>query len=481
MSYANANKYRIEMFEGAMHYLDKIELNYYYGKRQYWYSTARNYYSNDSLQNHLCIMQGWLWSDIDIANVKQIERINRKELPKFNKKIRTRWPTIYKGTFDLNISDPIFKINFIDGSENYANISGTILGSVKVGSLSGSFSTKTKDISKIVFNGNGKKRRVLDFVFTSGEMQKNVTNVRSNCKSKWNRRDYKIYPYLRTVVESQDKRGGITVDLQAKKFAKRIISINKIPQTSHYEMSGVTDKPIKTKLAWIRTSAETHPSRLKIIMGKSKLNGVQSYIKAAPKLVKALTLKKRTSKSLSGSMLISYGKEDVEIEAISDFSFWYSDAASQYNTSDKKTAFEFRVGKIQIDMNFNDISGFKTNKNGKTTITLQNGESHTGHISMDSGKPYALVGKLSGKGYYGFAGEVCFLLNQIRTFDTKKSIAHIIREGQYKLHKLGYDPGPTDGSLGPKTKSAISAYQKDNKLMQTQEFDAPTMKKLGLK
>lgn len=36
---------------------------------------------------------------------------------------------------------------------------------------------------------------------------------------------------------------------------------------------------------------------------------------------------------------------------------------------------------------------------------------------------------------------------------------------QYGLSRLGYDPGPVDGSMGPKTETAIRAYQRDHHLL----------------
>ncbi len=36
---------------------------------------------------------------------------------------------------------------------------------------------------------------------------------------------------------------------------------------------------------------------------------------------------------------------------------------------------------------------------------------------------------------------------------------------QAGLNKLGYDPGQVDGSMGPRTDSAIRAYQSDHKLL----------------
>lgn len=39
-----------------------------------------------------------------------------------------------------------------------------------------------------------------------------------------------------------------------------------------------------------------------------------------------------------------------------------------------------------------------------------------------------------------------------------------VADVQQRLLDLGYDPGPSDGRMGPKTRSAIRAYQKDSGL-----------------
>jgi peptidoglycan hydrolase-like protein with peptidoglycan-binding domain len=40
-----------------------------------------------------------------------------------------------------------------------------------------------------------------------------------------------------------------------------------------------------------------------------------------------------------------------------------------------------------------------------------------------------------------------------------------VRDIQSKLAQQGFDPGPTDGRLGPKTRSAITQYQQKNNLL----------------
>ena len=480
VSYANDNNYIIETVEGKPLLLERIELRYYYRKSEYWHSKSKNYYLHSSSQNYIRIIQGWLWSDIDISNIKKIERVYRFELPRINKKIKQEWPTIYKGMFTMDLYKPIFKITFIDGSSTYANIDGKILGTKIDGSLSIDFSTKTSNISEAVVRSFGNTRSALDFVFTSGEKQKNVIKIQSAFHSDWNRNNFEIYDYLRSVVEFSGEHGGITIDLKAKNFGDRIISIKKRTKSNHFEMFGLSSNPIKTLLAWIRASQETYTSDLRFIKAKTLLKGIPSYIIVSPELIKVLTLKKSNSKSLVASLVINHGQGDILIKSLSDISYWYNDAISHFNVSEKRRSIKISVGKVQLDVILNDIAEYYTDEKGNTTIITKNGENHSGKITETDGKTYAIVGTLSGNGYYGFPGEVCFLLNQIRSFKIQTRISRMIHHEQNKFHDLGYYPGPTDGILGNKTIRALSAFQKNNKLTKTGKLDNLTTQKLGL-
>jgi len=45
------------------------------------------------------------------------------------------------------------------------------------------------------------------------------------------------------------------------------------------------------------------------------------------------------------------------------------------------------------------------------------------------------------------------------------SSGSVVREIQSSLSRLGYDPGPIDGAMGPKTATAIRSYQQQNGLL----------------
>jgi hypothetical protein len=55
-----------------------------------------------------------------------------------------------------------------------------------------------------------------------------------------------------------------------------------------------------------------------------------------------------------------------------------------------------------------------------------------------------------------------------------------IVKAQRLLSALGYDPGITDGVLGPRTRQAIAAYQHSHNLPATGDLDDPTLSALGL-
>jgi len=51
---------------------------------------------------------------------------------------------------------------------------------------------------------------------------------------------------------------------------------------------------------------------------------------------------------------------------------------------------------------------------------------------------------------------------------------------QRRLTELGYEPGPADGLMGPRTRDAIRALQRDRGLPRSGRIDAATMEALGL-
>ena len=56
----------------------------------------------------------------------------------------------------------------------------------------------------------------------------------------------------------------------------------------------------------------------------------------------------------------------------------------------------------------------------------------------------------------------------------------VLENVQVALRDLGYDPGPIDGLIGPQTRAALAAFQRDNGLVVTEAVDEPTLVTLGL-
>ena len=63
---------------------------------------------------------------------------------------------------------------------------------------------------------------------------------------------------------------------------------------------------------------------------------------------------------------------------------------------------------------------------------------------------------------------------------TKRATEWVV-ETQQALKDKGFDPGESDGLMGPRTTVALTAYQKSEKLPATGAMDADTAAKLGVK
>jgi len=55
-----------------------------------------------------------------------------------------------------------------------------------------------------------------------------------------------------------------------------------------------------------------------------------------------------------------------------------------------------------------------------------------------------------------------------------------VREAQRALRDLGYEPGPVDGIVGPKTREALVRYQRSEKIAVTGRLDPETMVRLDI-
>ena len=53
-----------------------------------------------------------------------------------------------------------------------------------------------------------------------------------------------------------------------------------------------------------------------------------------------------------------------------------------------------------------------------------------------------------------------------------------IKSLQHELKRAGYDPGVTDGKMGPATRNALRRFQEANDLPPTGDPDIPTLTKL---
>jgi localization factor PodJL len=60
----------------------------------------------------------------------------------------------------------------------------------------------------------------------------------------------------------------------------------------------------------------------------------------------------------------------------------------------------------------------------------------------------------------------------------ERSFSKLVIRAQEKLRELGYEPGPVDGVLGPRTKQALSNFQRDQDLPLTGTLSPATRRQL---
>jgi peptidoglycan hydrolase-like protein with peptidoglycan-binding domain len=66
-----------------------------------------------------------------------------------------------------------------------------------------------------------------------------------------------------------------------------------------------------------------------------------------------------------------------------------------------------------------------------------------------------------------------------RSSAPSQDVSHV-REAQTLLTKLGYDPGPADGSVGPKTRAAVAAFQESRGLLADGRVSAALIRELEM-
>lgn len=91
----------------------------------------------------------------------------------------------------------------------------------------------------------------------------------------------------------------------------------------------------------------------------------------------------------------------------------------------------------------------------------------------------------SAKCYKKIAGGACIKsdfgnLDSTCTNPCAISRAPEIEAVQNALSAKGYNPGPVDGIMGPKTRRALVLFQKDNNLQQTDKLSQQSLDELGV-
>lgn len=63
---------------------------------------------------------------------------------------------------------------------------------------------------------------------------------------------------------------------------------------------------------------------------------------------------------------------------------------------------------------------------------------------------------------------------------SQKHSPDLVKQVQERLSQQGYDPGPADGKMGPKTQQALKKLQEDRSLQTSGQLDQQTLATLNL-
>lgn len=74
----------------------------------------------------------------------------------------------------------------------------------------------------------------------------------------------------------------------------------------------------------------------------------------------------------------------------------------------------------------------------------------------------------------------CLTVPALAALEDSPQDRQLIRQVQQKLNDEGFDAGPVDGILGPKTEAALERFQADNGLTQSGRLNQETLKKLDI-
>ncbi len=126
----------------------------------------------------------------------------------------------------------------------------------------------------------------------------------------------------------------------------------------------------------------------------------------------------------------------------------------------------FSVARGRVIRTYHDRGWWRSHYN--TTFVLFGG----GYYYWDSGYWYPAFGYSPFYNNYAYS-EPIYGYNNLAP-------GQVLENVQLALRDQGYYQGPIDGLIGPQTRDALAAFQRDNGLVETAAVDEPTLVTLGL-
>lgn len=397
----------VELLNGKTYALNNTQLKHIYSTGQYVETQQNDFYSHTVTDNHICLIQGWLWEHMPVAQIKSMKRLSHEEI--FQDKAHRRG----RLNQSLNASLPLFRVTFKDGSQMYANVEGELSGQVTLGILHGEYTGRFYDMQRLDMVMDEQTQTVhITIEHSDGRRQDHVTHIKSRFK-KWDRLKYFVTERPQVIVDFPGDKAGIILEVDPEYYQGRTLTLNRHAKEGLFNIVGMLDTPVEARFAKMNLKRELEPTYLKFFLAKTVVDGHPAYVAVELNEIQSLSLQADEMHAIRGEVKIKQLTDTIDLTGLTEMSYWYDDVINKFKFIEKQKVIRLQVLDDAVDIPFDEIVSLVTTDSDQTTVTLKAGETHTGQIQHDDYFIEFLEANLK---YSNFPAKGTFPLKHLRSF-----------------------------------------------------------------